>query len=117
MPPLNHFATFCVKNIMGKAHIQRKVTALPEHLTQFMLILLQNCAGTDSFPSQFNVAFEGLWHFQETTGQWLSGWKGCRLRGTVFTGSGKSQPWSLLTASAQLCTMGFINKACGYTRK
>lgn len=39
MPPLNHFATFCVKTVMGNAHIQGKVTALPEHLTQFMLIL------------------------------------------------------------------------------
>lgn len=59
MSPLNHFATFCVKNVMGNAHIQGKVTALPEHLTQLMLILLHNCAGTDSFLSQFNVAFEG----------------------------------------------------------
>lgn len=69
MPPLNHFATFCVKTVMGNAHIQRKVTALPEHLTQFMLILLHNCAGTDGSLSQFNVAFEGLWHFQDTTEQ------------------------------------------------
>lgn len=57
------------KNVMGKAHIEGKATALPEHLIQFMPILLHNCAGTDSFLSQFNVAFEGLWHFQETTGQ------------------------------------------------
>lgn len=32
MPPLNHFATFCVKNVMGNAHIKGKVTILPEHL-------------------------------------------------------------------------------------
>lgn len=32
------------------------------------LILLHNGAGTtDGFFSQFNVAFEGLWHFQATT--------------------------------------------------
>lgn len=31
MPPLNHFATFCVKNVMGHAHIKGKVTVLPEH--------------------------------------------------------------------------------------
>lgn len=37
MPPLNHFATFCVKNVMGNAHIKGKVTVLPEHLfTWFM---------------------------------------------------------------------------------
>lgn len=27
MPPLNHFATFCVKTVMGKAHSQGKVTS------------------------------------------------------------------------------------------
>lgn len=59
MPPLNHFATFCVKNVMGKAHIQRKVTALPEHLTQFMLILLQTCAALIVFP--FNL----MWHLKD----------------------------------------------------
>lgn len=69
MPLLNHSATFCVKNVMGNAHIQGKVTALPERLAQFMLILLHNCAGTESFLPQFNVAFEGLQHFQESTGQ------------------------------------------------
>lgn len=71
MPPLNHFATLCVRNIMGNAHIKGKVTLLPEHLsTWFGLILLHNCAGTtDAFLSPFNVAFEGLWHFQETTVQ------------------------------------------------
>lgn len=69
MPPLNHFATFCVKKSNGKGTYPGKVTALPEHLTQFMVILLHNCAGTDGSLSQFNVAFEGLWHFQESTEQ------------------------------------------------
>lgn len=59
MPPLNHFATFCVKNVMGKAHIQRKVTALPEHLPPFTLILLQNCAALIVFPLNL------MWHLKD----------------------------------------------------
>lgn len=113
MPPLNHFATFCVKNVMGKTHIQGKVTALPERLTQCALILLHNCAGTDGFLSQFNVAFDGLWHFQETTGQECSGYlaerdavpeNNCCLQAVL------SQLLSHLTTSAQICIMDFINK-------
>lgn len=68
MPPLNHAATLCVKNVMGNAHIEGKVTVLPIFSLGSRLIPLQSCGrAADGFLSWFNVAFEGLWHFQATT--------------------------------------------------
>lgn len=75
MPLLNHFATFCVKNVMGNAHIEGKVTVLLEHLSTWFILLCNSAGSPDGFLSQLNVAFEGLWHFRETMVQqfqWLS---------------------------------------------
>lgn len=47
MSPLNHLASFSVKNVMEKAHIIEKVTALPEHLFTWFR--------AHSFPPQYRL--------------------------------------------------------------
>lgn len=60
MPPLNHFATFCVKNVMGKAHIQRKVTYCSSRTSHSVHAhpFTELCS-TDSFPLNL------MWHLKD----------------------------------------------------